>query len=162
MRRKKTFEPAYPPLTRRIERTVRFEEVDALSYMWHGRYASWFEDGRENIGRHFGISYLDFYSHGVFVPLKTFFVTYHAPLIYAQKYIIETSLLWNEACILEYNYIIFDSDKTIMTYAETTQLMITKEKELLLELPKFYQNFCELWKAGKVDENSDCHTHSSL
>ena len=35
-----------PPLGIRVERKVRFEETDPLGIVWHGRYASFFEDAR--------------------------------------------------------------------------------------------------------------------
>ena len=43
--------PEVPSLCVSAQRTVRFEEVDAVRFMWHGRYASWLEDGREAMGR---------------------------------------------------------------------------------------------------------------
>ena len=38
------------PLVVGIDRRVRFEEVDALGMVWHGRYPSYFEDGRIAFG----------------------------------------------------------------------------------------------------------------
>ena len=38
--------PAPLPLTCTVPREVRFEEVDALNVVWHGRYPSYFEDAR--------------------------------------------------------------------------------------------------------------------
>ena len=133
---------------RTIERHVRFEEVDALQYMWHGRYASWLEDGREDFGRHYGISYLDFHAAGVATPLKTLSINFIAPLRYAATYQIETSLLWNEAAVIEFNYRILDDAGSVMTEAETTQLMISLDNELLLSLPGFYKAFCQQWQNG--------------
>ena len=43
---------------------VRFNETDPLGIVWHGNYITYFEDGREAFGRHFGISYLDIQKSG--------------------------------------------------------------------------------------------------
>ncbi len=142
-------ERSVPPLVRTIHRRVRFEETDALSYMWHGRYASWFEDGREDLGRHYAISYLDFHGAGVEVPLKTFAVDFKKPLRYGETYSIRTSLLWSDACLIEFAYAILDEAGSVMTEAQTTQLMISPQGDLLLEAPEFYQFFREKWKSGQ-------------
>ena len=34
------------PLVAEVKRRVRFEEIDLLGMVWHGRYPSYFEDGR--------------------------------------------------------------------------------------------------------------------
>lgn len=47
--RKAYFRPvpgAPAPLCVTTQREVRFEEVDVMRIVWHGRYASYFEDGR--------------------------------------------------------------------------------------------------------------------
>lgn len=148
--RKRNRERAYPPLVRTVQRRVRFEEVDQISYMWHGHYASWLEDGREDLGAYFHISYLDFYHCGVSVPLKTLLFDFKIPLRYNNIYTIETSLLWNEAAVLEYTYRILDAEQHCMTMASTTQLMLDAEGKLLLDSPHFYKKFCEQWAQGLV------------
>ena len=50
-----------PPLRAITKRRVRFEEVDPLGIVWHGRYPSYFEDARVELGRKYGIDYMDFY-----------------------------------------------------------------------------------------------------
>ena len=148
--RKRKQERSYPPLTRTITRTVRFEEVDQLKYMWHGRYPSWLEDGREELGQHFKISYLDFYAQGVLVPIKTLELDYLQPLRYLGTYQIETSLLWNDAALIEYSYRILDQNGQVMTKALTTQLMLNLDNELLYEHPPFYKTFCLAWQKGTL------------
>lgn len=133
-------------LSLKTERRVRFEEVDALQMMWHGRYASWFEDGRESIGRVYGISYLDFLEHGVLVPIKLMYIDYLQPLVYNQSYQIETRLLCTEAICLEFDYLILNSENLVMTKACTSQLLLDKNKNLLLDWPVFFKKFKAEWK----------------
>ncbi len=144
--RKRNIIREYPELSMRIERQVRFEEVDPIAYMWHGRYASWLEDGREAFGEKYNISYFRFHENNVAIPLKHFSLEYNHPLTYKNTYIIETSLLWNEAAIIEFDYKIFDKDERLMTTGKTIQMMIDLQGSLLIEAPKFYIDFCESWK----------------
>ena len=136
------------PLSVTVTRTVRFEEVDALGVMWHGRYASWLEDGREALGALYGIGYLDFRGHGVIVPLKLFTLDFHQPLRYGQAYGIVTELSWNEAAVLDFAYRIEDAAGSVMTTASTTQLMLSTAGDLLMEQPAFYRDFCAKWQSG--------------
>jgi len=142
-RRRRAPDAGIAPLHACIERTVRFEEVDAMNVMWHGRYASWLEDGREAFGKLHGLSYLDFFQHGVATPIKLFHLDFRLPLHYAQTYSIHISLLWNEAAVLDFDYVIRDGNGLVTTLGHTTQLMISlADKELLLEQPAFYKEFC--------------------
>ncbi len=137
-----------PELHVRVERTVRFGEVDAARIMWHGHYASWLEDGREALGRRYGISYTDFLEHDVIVPVKLLQLNFRRPLCYGQTYVIHAMLLWNEAATLDFSYYIEDAEGSITTTASTTQLMLGLDGNLLLEQPEFYRLFCEGWRKG--------------
>ena len=139
-----------PSLCVSVPRTVRFEEVDAVRFMWHGRYASWLEDGREVMGRAYGISYLDFRNSGVVVPLKLFHLDFHHPLLYCQTYTIHAELFWNEAAVLDFEYRIVDERGLVTTTASTTQLMLDLQGNLLMEPPAFYREFCAQWQQGKA------------
>jgi len=139
------------PLSASCRRCVRFEEVDALRYMWHGRYASWLEDGRECLGQRYGISYLDFLNHGIIVPIKLLQIDYIRPLRYAQTYTINVILYWTEAAVLDFTYSIMDSTGTITTRASTTQLMVDLEDRLCIEQPSFYKDFARRWQEGLLE-----------
>lgn len=121
-----------------------------MGIMWHGRYASWLEDGREILGIRYGISYLDFYQHGVMVPIKKFSLDYVRPLLHDQTYEIHTFLLWSDSARMDFRYSITDSTGTIMTLGKTTQLFITKKGKLLFDHPAFYRDFMERWKHGEL------------
>ncbi len=148
--RKRRVQREHPPLFCRTERRVRFDEVDQIKFMWHGHYASWFEDGREAMGVKHNINYFDFYDNNVTIPLKNFTVNFIAPLRYGETYIIESSLLWNEAALLEFEYRILDRQENCLTTGSTIQLMLSLDDKLLLEAPAFYKEFCERWAKGLI------------
>ena len=43
---------------------IRFSEVDSMHIVWHGSYALYFEDAREEFGRVFGLSYSCYVENG--------------------------------------------------------------------------------------------------
>lgn len=138
-----------PALEVAIERAVRFEELDPMGVMWHGRYASWFEDGREAFGRRYGVSYLDFYNNRCMAPIKQFNVDYCRPLRHDTTYRIHTRLLWSEAARMNFHYVIKDAQGTVMTKASTVQLFTDLDGVLQLDHPGFYKLFLTAWKNGE-------------
>ncbi len=77
----------------RTEITVRFNEADPLGIVWHGHYVRYFEDAREDFGKVYGISYLDFYRNGLAVPIVTIQCDYKKPLRYGDTIMVETSYI---------------------------------------------------------------------
>lgn len=139
-----------PPLIARCRRVVRLEEVDALGIVWHGRYPSYFEDGREELGRRFGLSYLEFRAAGVIMPIRSLTLDYLSPLKYLEEVGIETELHWHEAARLNIAYSLFGGDGRLATRGATVQLMVDLNGELLLEAPPFYRDFQQKWREGRL------------
>jgi len=48
---------------------IRFSEVDSMGVVWHGNYAKYFEDAREEFGRKYDLEYLMMYDKGFFEPI---------------------------------------------------------------------------------------------
>lgn len=138
------------PLTYEIKRTVRFDELDPLKIMWHGNYASFFEEARVALGDHYHIGYTDFLNSNTIIPIKRFFVDYIVPLEFNKEYTIKAILHWNIAARLDYEYEIYSSDNQLVTRGYTIQMMIDKEKNLLLVKPKFFEDFCNKWQQGLI------------
>ena len=140
-----------PPITVTCQRTVRLEEVDALGIVWHGRYASYFEDGREEIGRRYGLSYVEFQAAGAVLPIRTIHIDYLAPLRYLETFTVETTLHWNEAARLDMEYKIFNQKSELTTRGYSVQMMVNLEGGLLLEAPLFFRKFQSRWQSEEFD-----------
>lgn len=140
------------PLKAESSRTVRLDEVDALGIVWHGRYASYLEDGREAIGRLYGLSYLEFHAAEVLLPIKTIHIDYMRPLKYLDKFTVETSLHWHEAARINMSYEVYGPDGHLSTRGWSVQLMVDLNGELLLEAPHFYRDFQKNWLDGMLEK----------
>lgn len=137
-----------PPLTAEIVRRVRFEEVDALGMVWHGRYPSYFEDGRIAFGDQYGLSYLLFKAHNIMAPIVQMHVDYHAPLRFDDTVRIEASLHWNDALRLDFAYKIFAPKQRQPASGYTVQLLTDPQGELVLTPPEWFQEFKNKWQQG--------------
>ncbi len=139
-----------PPLIWSVNRKVRFNEVDPIRVLWHGHYASYFEDGRMAFGEHYGIGYQDFFSAEVVAPIRQMHIDYTAPLRFDEECSITTILFWNDAARLNFEYLIYDNTGKEVTRGYTVQLFLTPSGELYYAKPDFYEDFCIRWKAGKL------------
>lgn len=135
------------PLHTTIKRLVRFEEVDSIGIVWHGRYPGYFEEGRVALGNQYGVSYSDFIRNKLPVPIRQLGVDYFEPLFFEDEIEIEAILHWSEAARINYEYIIRRDEKVVCT-GYTVQLMLDESFELSLSPPPFYVDFMEKWKKG--------------
>ena len=141
--------PADPQALRcTVERSVRFEEVDALGIVWHGRYPSYFEDGRVLLGERYGIGYLDFYQQGIVAPIKQMHVDYRLPLEFGETFSIEAILHWSDAVRLNHEFILRNAAGEITTTGYTVQLLLDQQKNVLMLAPDWYEQFRQRWQAG--------------
>lgn len=151
MRRKPYFqaeESTPAPLSHTVERRVRFEEVDPLAIVWHGRYPSYFEDARVALGEHFGIGYMDFYREGVLAPIKKMHVDYLLPLQFGDRFTIEARLHYTEAARLNHEFILRNEAGEVVTTGYTVQMLLNTDQTILLVLPEFYLDFQKCWCDG--------------
>ena len=139
-----------PPLRCSVERVVRFEEVDPLGIVWHGRYPSFFEDGRVLLGEKFGIGYLDFHRAGIITPIKQLHVDYQKPLRFREPFTIEAILYWSEATRLNHEFILRNAAGEVTTSGYSVQLLLDSEENLLMLPPPFYENFRDRWQTGEL------------
>jgi acyl-CoA thioester hydrolase len=122
----------------------RFSEVDSMGIVWHGSYAKYFEDGREEFGKKFGIGYMFIFRNGFYAPLVDLNFQFKKPLPYETKAIVETKYINSPAAKIEFEYRIFlPEDKSIICTGSSTQVFLDKNYQLAWFMPPFYEE----WKA---------------
>ena len=141
-------EGAPPPLRAQVERRVRFEEVDPMGIVWHGRYPGYFEDARAALGSRCGLGYEDFIRHGVPAPIRKLQIDYLSPLRFRQEFTIEAILHWSDAARLDFEFLIRGADGHLAATGCSVQLMLDATGGLLLLPPPFVQAMRERWREG--------------
>ncbi len=137
-------------ITKSSEFRVRFNETDPLGIVWHGYYITYFEDGREDFGREYGISYLDIKSHGFVTPIVESSCKHKRPLKYGDLARIETTFEDSPAAKMIYKFKIFNPEGELACVGKTIQVFVSHENELSLNTPKFFAD----WKARMHAENN--------
>jgi acyl-CoA thioester hydrolase len=135
-------------LTHRTEMNVRFNEADPLGIVWHGHYLRYFEDGREDFGKVYGLSYLDFYRNGIAVPVVSVECQYKKPLRYGDVMIIETTCIAVPSAKLKFEYKIFDAaNQSLAAYGSTIQVFVDAKT---FDLQLINSDFFENWKCNHL------------
>ncbi len=117
---------------------VRFGEVDSMGIVWHGNYVKYIEEGRESFGRKYGISYLDIYANNVMSPVVNMNIDFKKQVQYGDILVIETEFVNQVAAKFIFNYKIFrKSDNELVATAQSTQVFIDLNKEMILYPPDF-------------------------
>lgn len=134
------------PLVASCERRVKFEEVDVLGMVWHGRYPSYIEDGRISFGDKYGLTYQSFMENKTVAPIVQMNFDYKAPLRFDQIMQIETRLHWSVSARLNFSYIIQNSEGVVNATGYTVQLLTDIDGAVMLVAPEWLQKFQEKWR----------------
>lgn len=130
-------------LISKVEFPVRFSEVDSMNIVWHGHYVKYMEEGREDFGRKFGISYMTIKDSGYMAPVVKITCDYKKPLQYDDQVLVETRFIDSDAAKITYAFRIFRaSDNELVATGESVQVFLDMDRELVLTIPPFF----EAWK----------------
>lgn len=122
----------------RTEVKVRFGEVDSMGIVWHGNYVKYIEEGRESFGKRYGISYLDIYANNVMAPVVNMNIDFKKQVQYGDILIVETEFIDQAAAKIVFDFKVFrKSDNELVATAQSTQVFIDLNKEMILYPPDF-------------------------
>ena len=128
--------PAPQPLTGlSIEVPVRFAECDPYGVVWHGRYALYLEQAREALTGRFGFTASKALDLGYRVPITRMEIRYRRPILADRTVRVTARLRTPEVARLVVDYEIRDEAGSLLASAETEQVVLNAEGELLLSLP---------------------------
>jgi acyl-CoA thioester hydrolase len=121
---------------------VRFSEVDSMGIVWHGQYAKYFEDGREDFGKQFGLGYMFIFRNGFYAPLVDLNFQFKKPLPYETKAMVETKFINSPAAKIQFEYRIYlPSDNSTICTGSSTQVFLDKNYQLIWFIPPFFNEW---------------------
>jgi acyl-CoA thioester hydrolase len=124
---------------------VRFSEVDSMGIVWHGSYALYFEDAREEFGREYNLAYLYMFEHGFYAPLVELHFEYKRPLKYGDRAIVQIAFRNTAAAKLIFDYKILSLPaRETIAQGYSVQVFLDKNYQLVWETPKFILKWKEL------------------
>lgn len=129
---------------------IRFSEVDSMGVVWHGHYAMYFEDAREEFGKKYHLEYLFMYDQGFFEPLVELTFKYKKPLIYGMKPEITIIYRPTEAAKIVFDYEIRDTatGEVYVTGHSVQVFMDRTNYQMVLYSPDFYEEWKKKWEVN--------------
>ncbi len=128
---------------------VRYGETDQMGYCYYGNYAQYFEVGRVEALRAFGMSYKDMEESGVMLPVSEFTVKYFAPAFYDDLLLITTKIVGLKGPRLFFEYEIQNENGKVISIATTTLVFVAKETMRPITPP---DDFLALMKQHQVNK----------
>jgi acyl-CoA thioester hydrolase len=151
-KKKEYFEriPGAPePVVYEVKRRSRFSEVDAMAIVWHGRYATFFEEASAELGRTVGLSYKDFFDAGLRAPIVELHIDYYMPLYLDEEFTTRASLVWHDGSRINTEYHLIKRDGGLAASGYMVQLLVDAGTgEPLYVSPELLVRCREKWKAG--------------
>jgi acyl-CoA thioester hydrolase len=108
-----------------------------MGYVYYGNYASYFEVGRVEWLRNFGVSYKEMENSGIMLPVSNLNVTYLKPAKYDNLITIKTSLKKIPTAKIEFDFEIFNEQNELLTKGYTSLVFVDMKKNKPVRCPKY-------------------------
>ena len=124
-------------ITSELTFRVRYNEVDRMGYVHHGNYAAYFEMGRTELMREYGIAYKEMEDSGVILPLSEFYVKYFRPALYDDELRLVTTLESFSGVRLNFHYKIFNKNNELLAEGQTPLVFVSSSNHKPMRPPEY-------------------------
>jgi acyl-CoA thioester hydrolase len=118
-----------------VQIPVRFAECDSYGVVWHGHYALYLEQAREALTARFGFTAAKALTMGYRVPVTRMEIRYKLPALVDTLIQVTARLRPPEVARFLVDYEVRGETGALIATAETEQVVLNAEGELLLTLP---------------------------
>lgn len=127
--------------------TVRYAETDRMGIAHHSNYPVWYEVGRTDYIKLYGISYSEMEKAGVLMPLTNLSCTFKYPAYYEDNIIVRTWVIGLRAAQMQFTYTVKkinpDGTETELGYGTTDHGIVDsktfKPCSLKKRMPELYE-----------------------
>lgn len=116
---------------------VRYADTDKMGFVYNGTYLSYFEVGRTELMRSFGMPYIELEREGFFLPLIESYVKYISPAQYDDLLSVQAVLIANYSPRIRFDYTIFCND-IIISNGFTLHAFINSQSKKAVRPPKAF------------------------
>ncbi|HSS43797.1 MAG TPA: acyl-CoA thioesterase [Thermoanaerobaculia bacterium] len=126
-----------------ISTPVRFAECDPYGVVWHGHYALYLEQVREALTSSFGFTASKALAMGYRVPVSRMEIRYRLPARADTTIVATARLRRPDVARFILDYELRSQTGALLATAETEQVVVNQEGELLLTLPAGLRKMAE-------------------
>ncbi len=118
---------------------VRYAETDKMGVVYNGNYLTYFEIGRTELLRMYGLPYSELELSGFLLPVLEAKATYYKPAYYDDIITIKTSMYWASAATIRMEYRLFRNNELI-TEGYTLHAFISAKTRNTVRPPKIFHD----------------------
>ena len=115
---------------------VRYGETDQMGYVYHGNYAQYYEIGRTELMRSFGLSYDELEKSGILLPVISLNAKFIKPGRYDDLLTIKTTVKEMPTVKIHFNYDVINEKDEIISSGETTLVFVDAKTRKPMRAPK--------------------------
>lgn len=116
---------------------VRYGETDQMGVVYHANYASYFEVGRTEWLRQYGITYKSMEESGIMLPVISLSINYKNSARYDDLIKVITTLKKMPTASIEFDYQLIDESENILATGHTVLAFIDMAKKRPTRCPKY-------------------------
>ena len=116
---------------------VRYGETDKMGIVYHGNYAQYFEIGRTEWLRNFGISYKQMEDDGIMLPVISLTINYKRSARYDELIKVKTELKKMPTAKIEFDYEITNENGEILTTGNSVLVFMDSAKNRPTRCPEY-------------------------
>lgn len=120
-----------------IELRVRYGETDQMGVVYHGNYAQYFEVGRVEWLRKFGVSYKQMEENGIMLPVISLNIKYKKSARYDDLIKVKTQLVKMPSATIEFEYQILNEKNEILATGNTVLVFIDINRNRPTRCPQY-------------------------
>lgn len=120
-----------------IELRVRYSETDQMGVVYHGNYAQYFEVGRVEWLRKFGVSYKQLEESGILLPVISLSVKFKKSAYYDDLIKVKTRLVKMPSARIEFSHEIFNQKNELLSTGNTVLVFIDINKNRPTRCPQY-------------------------
>jgi len=116
---------------------VRYGETDQMGIVYHANYASYFEVGRTEWLRQYGITYKSMEENGIMLPVVSLNIKYKNSARYDDLLTLKTSLKKPPLASIEFDYELLNNKNELLATGNTILVFIDMQKNRPTRCPKY-------------------------
>jgi acyl-CoA thioester hydrolase len=116
---------------------VRYGETDQMGVVYHANYAIYFEVGRTEWLREFGLSYSSMEAEGIMLPVISLSINYKNSARYDDVLKVKTTLKKMPSASIEFDYELFTEKGVLLATGYTKLAFIDVQRNRPTRCPKY-------------------------
>lgn len=116
---------------------VRYGETDQMGVVYHANYASYFEVGRTEWLRQYGITYKSMEENGIMLPVISLQINYKNSACYDDLLKVKTTLKKIPLASIEFDYELLNENGDILAKGNTVLAFIDMKRNRPTRCPKY-------------------------